>query len=50
MERIFMVHPTFRVITPKNRKKATVLFVYLNIDQQMYKDEQQLSISCLGSV
>jgi len=44
------VHPTFRVITPKNRKKATVLFVYLNIDQQMYKDEQQLSISCLGSV
>jgi len=32
-----VVHPTFRVITPKNRKKATVLFVYLYFDKQAYK-------------
>lgn len=32
------------------QKKIAEHFVYLNNDNQIYKNEQQLSISCLGAL
>ena len=32
------------------KKKTAEQFVYLNNHKQMYKDEQQFSISCVGSL
>ena len=44
-----LVHPTFRVIVSKTEKTAEQI-VYLNNHKQMYNNEQQFSISRLGSI
>ena len=46
---LYMVHPTFRVIVSKTEKTAEQI-VYLNNHKQMYNNEQQFSISRLGSI
>ena len=47
----YKVHPTFRVIMLYyRRRKLLVILVYLNNHKQMYKYEQQFSISCLGAI
>lgn len=46
---LFLVLPKYGVIN-KRIKETTVNIVYLNIHKQMYKDEQQFPISCLGSL